>query len=285
MIAVTGATGQLGRLVIDELIQKGTNPKTIVAVARDESKAVDLISKGVEVRFGDYDSSELLEKAFVGAKKILLISGSEVGKRISQHTNAINAAKKANVKAIVYTSILNADTSKIQLAVEHLATEKVIHASGLPFVILRNGWYIENYTGQLNGTIERGAIAGCAKDGKISAATRADYASAAAAVLMEDKKSNATYELGGQGFTMTELAQVISKISGKKVEYVDMLETAYEQMLVSVGAPAPMAQLLADADLGALRGDLVTKSQDLQKLIGRPVTTIENAVRTAIKQL
>lgn len=284
MIAVTGATGHLGQLVIAELIAKGTQPKEIIAVIRNRSKAQDLISKGIEVREADYKSEEALEKAFHGVNQVVMISGSEVGQRVQQHTNIVNAAKKAHVKYIAYTSILKADTSKMLLAKEHLATEQLIKTSGIPYSFLRNGWYIENYTEQLKGALEHGAIAGSAKNGKISAATRADYAAAAVAAV---KKAvpNAIYELGGEAFTMSELAAVVSRLSGKKIEYKDLPASDYAQMLMGFGVPQGFAEVLADSDVGITRGDLYTESTDLKYLIGRSPASLESAVKAAVAKL
>ena len=279
MIAVTGATGQLGKLVVDELIKRGADPKTIVALVRDREKAKDLVSKGVDVRVANYDQPETLDAAFKGVDKVLLISANELGKRGPQHANVVKAAKKANVKLLAYTSILKADTSKMILAGEHLETENLIKASGISYVFLRNSWYIENYTGQLPGYLEHGAIAGAAKDGRVSAATRADYAAAAAAILLKSPKSNAIYELGGKAFTLPELAATISKTSGKKVEYKDMPKQDYEQMLKGVGLPAPIAEMFADSDIGITRGDLFTESRDLENLIGHAPTTVEASLK------
>lgn len=283
MIAITGATGHLGQLVIQDLLQRGFNPKDIVAVVRSKSKAQDLSAKGIQVKEADYSSSEALEKAFTGVENVLLISGSEVGQRLPQHTNVVNAAKKANVKLLIYTSILKADESKMALAVEHLATEKVIQSSGVPFVILRNGWYIENYTQQMASFLEQGAVTGAAKEGRVSAATRADYASAAAAALLGKAKINSVYELGGQAFTLPQLAETISQASGKNVQYQDMPASEYEKMLSSVGVPAPMAHVLADSDVGIVRSELFTDRKDLETLIGRPATTLKEAVAAALK--
>jgi len=284
MIAVTGATGHLGQLVIAELIAKGTQPKEIIAIIRNRSKAQDLISKGIEVREADYKSEEALEKAFHGVNQVVMISGSEVGQRVQQHTNIVNAAKKAHVKYIAYTSILKADTSKMLLAKEHLATEQLIKTSGIPYSFLRNGWYIENYTEQLKGALEHGAIAGSAKNGKISAATRADYAAAAVAAV---KKAvpNAIYELGGEAFTMSELAAVVSRLSGKKIEYKDLPASEYAQMLMGFGVPQGFAEVLADSDVGITRGDLYTESTDLKYLIGRSPASLESAVKAAVAKL
>lgn len=251
---------------------------------RNRSKAADLIAKGIDVREADYAAPEALQKAFAGVDKLLLISGSEIGLRISQHQNVIGAAKKSNVKKIVYTSVLKADVSRMQLAVEHLATEKAIFASGIPFIILRNGWYIENYLGQIEAYLQHGVVPGSAKNGKVSAATRSDYAEAATAALIGTAAVNSIYELGGEAFTLSGLVNAVSEVSGKKVSYLDLPAPDYAKMLVSVGVPDPMAHILADSDLGILRGDLFTDRQDLANLIGHPTMSLLEAIRLTLKK-
>jgi NAD(P)H dehydrogenase (quinone) len=284
MIAITGATGHLGKLVIEHLLKRNVNPNTIVAVVRDATKAKDLATKGITVREANYNSEETLKKAFSGVDKLLLISGSEVGQRISQHQNAISAAKANHVKQILYTSILKADISRMQLAVEHLATENAIRASETPFVILRNGWYIENYTEQISTFLQFGAIAGSAGQGQVSAATRSDYAEAAAVSLLSDAKENRIYELAGAPFTLSELAQVISEFSGKKVVYSDMPEKNYADLLIQAQLPPAFAHILADSDVGITRGELFSESKDLEKLIGHKPTPLAEVVKTILKK-
>ncbi|MBO9668369.1 MAG: SDR family oxidoreductase, partial [Bdellovibrio sp.] len=231
----------------------------------------------------DYTAPETLEIALRNVDKLMMISGSEVGQRVSQHANILSAAKKTNVKFIAYTSILNADKSKMMLATEHLATERMIQESGIQHAFLRNSWYIENYTGQLKNVIASGGIAGAAKNGNISAATRQDYAAAAVTVLLGGAKNNPTYELGGEAFTMQELAAVISRVSGKKVEYQDMPAGEYAQLLLSFGLPKPVAEMLSDSDVGISRGDLYTTSDDLKKLLGRSPTSLEETIKKALQ--
>ncbi|WP_413558975.1 SDR family oxidoreductase [Bdellovibrio sp. HCB209] len=283
MIAVTGATGHLGKLAVETLLNKGTKASEIIAVVRNKGKAQDLVSKGIAVREADYGNAESLTKALQGVEKLLFISGSEAGQRVPQHTNVINAAKKAGVKFVAYTSILKADTSKMILAKEHLVTENLIKDSGIHHAFLRNGWYIENYTEQFGNTLKSGVIAGAAQNGKISAATRSDYAAAIVAVIRNPPAKNATYELGGDAFTLTELAALTSKVSGKKIEYKDMPAPDYSKLLASFGVPQGFADILADSDEGIVRGDLYTTSDDLKKLIGRPLTSLEEAVKKAVQ--
>lgn len=280
MIAITGATGQLGQLVIEHLLKRNVNPKDIVAVVRNPAAASALKEKGIQVREGDYAKPQTLEKAFAGVDKVLLISSNELGQRVVQHQNVVNAAKAVKVKQIVYTSLLKADTSQMQLAGEHLATEKAIRASGLNFVFLRNGWYIENYTGQLASFLERGAIAGSAQDGKISAATRSDYAEAAAVVLLSAEKENKIYELAGASFTLTNLASIISEITGKEVVYADMPVDQYEELLLNAQLPPAIASMLSNSDLGISRGDLFSESKDLENLIGHKAQPLPDVIKT-----
>lgn len=280
-IAVTGATGHLGRLVIESLLDQGISPSNIVAAVRNPAKAADLAERGIEVREADYTKPETLRNALDGIGKLLLVSANEVGQRAEQHRNVIDAAKEAGVKLLAYTSLLNADTSKMALAGEHRETEQMIRESGLPFIFLRNGWYIENYGQSIEQAAKTGVLYGAAGDGKISAATRGDFAEAAATVLTTSVEPNSIFELGGdEAFTLPELAKAISEHSGLDVEYKNLSEDDYAALLVSAGVPEPFAKVLADSDTGIARGDLFTESRDLSRLIGRPTTTIAEARRT-----
>lgn len=292
MITVTGASGHLGRLVVTDLLDRGVPAGEIVAVVRDPAKAADLAARGVQVRVGDYDRPETLGPALAGTRRLLLVSGSEVGKRVPQHRNVIDAATSAGVELIVYTSILRADTSSVPLAAEHLATEELVRASGLPFVLLRNGWYLENYTeAALPQALATGSVFGSAGDGRVAAATRADFAAAAAAVLTDPagtgrigtESAGSVYELGGDHpFTLAELAAEISQASGRPVNYQDLPEDVYAKALTDAGVPAEFAAVLAASDVGISQGDLTTDSGDLRRLIGRPTTTLASAVRAAV---
>ena len=284
MIAVTGSTGHLGRLAVEALLERGVPAGEIVALARTPAKADDLAARGVQVRQADYDYPETLDTALAGVEKLLLVSASEVGRRATQHRNVIDAARAAGVGLLVYTSILKADRSAMQLAAEHRETEEMIRASGLPFVILRNGWYLENYTENLAPTLEHGALLGGGENGRVSAATRSDYAAAAAAVLIGGGHENQVYELGGeQAFTLAELAEIIAEESGRPVQYQNLPEEEYVQALIGAGMPEPFARLLANSDRGVARGDLFTDSEDLRRLIGRPATSPRAAVAAALR--
>lgn len=284
MIVITGATGQLGQIVIEKLL-KTQNPSNVVAAVRNPQKAESLVKAGVQVRTADYGKPETLREAFKGATQILLISSSEVGQRFTQHKAVIEAAQEAKVKQIVYTSILKADTSRLGLAAEHLQTEKLIQQSGLSYTILRNGWYLENHTDNLNPALEYGVIMGSAKDGLFSSASRADFAAAAVAVLTTSGHENKIYELAGDAaFTLSDLAKAVCEKSGREVIYKDMPMGDYEKALIGVGVPAPFANLLADSDVGASLGDLHSNSHDLSRLIGRATTTLDTDLARVLKK-
>ncbi|GEN61465.1 SDR family oxidoreductase [Acetobacter nitrogenifigens] len=285
MYAVTGATGQLGRLVI-EMLLKSVPAERIVAAVRNPTKAADLAKRGVVVREADYSRPETLGPAFVGVEKLLLISSTEVEGRLPRHHAVIDAATKAGVSLIAYTSMLHADTSSARLAVEHKQTEELIVESGLPAVILRNGWYAENHLMALPAALEHGAFIGAARDGRYSSAARHDYAEAAATVLATDGHAGKTYELAADhAFTLAELAAEVSRQSGKTVAYNDLPETAYCDALAGVGLPADLAALLADADVAASRGALFDDGAALGRLIGRQTTPISDLIAAALHRL
>jgi NAD(P)H dehydrogenase (quinone) len=283
-IAVTGATGHLGRLAVEALLQRGVPAADVVATGRRTETLADLADRGVVVRAADYDDEASLEEAFAGADRLLLVSGSEVGQRVRQHGNAVAAARAAGVGFIAYTSIAHADTSTLLLAQEHRATEQLLAGAGVPHALLRNSWYTENYTGQLPVHLEHG-ITGAAGDGAVSAATRADYAAAAAAVVATDGHAGAVYELGGAPFTMTELAQVVSAATGRTVTYTDLPVERYQQVLVAAGLPEPVAAVLADGDRGVAAGELLVEGDDLARLLGRAPTSLPEAVAAAVAAL
>ncbi len=278
-IGVTGATGQLGRLVVESLKSK-VSAETIVALVRNPEKAADL---GIEARAFDYTQAENLVASLKGIDKLLLISGNEVGQRLPQHLAVIDAAKQAGVKQLFYTSILHADSSPLGLATEHLATEVAIKESGLTYTILRNGWYTENYTGSAKGAVGAGAFIGNAGDGKIASAARVDYAEAVAVVLAGEGHEGKTYELAGdEAYTLTELAAEISKQSGKTIPYNNLTEAEYAGILKSFGLPDGLAEMLANSDTGASKGGLFDDSKVLSELIGRPTTSLAKVVADAL---
>lgn len=279
MIAITGATGQLGQHVIESLL-KTVPASQIVAIVRNPAKATALSQQGITVRQADYSDEAAFTTALQGIDKLLLISSSEVGQRAPQHRNVINAAKAAHVKFIAYTSLLHADTSPLGLADEHVATEKMLAESGIAYALLRNGWYTENYLSSAPAALEHGVFIGAAGEGKIASATRADYAAAAARVISEEGHAGKTYELAGDaGWTLSQLAAELAKQSGKKVVYQNLSEADFAAALKGFGLPAGLAEMLADSDVGASKGGLFDDSHTLSKLIGRPTTSLANSVK------
>ncbi|WP_370207327.1 SDR family oxidoreductase [Pararhodobacter marinus] len=279
-IAITGATGQLGRLTIDALKSRAPGA-TLVALVRDSAKAADL---GVEARPFDYHKPATLAPALAGVDVLVLISSSDFNDRAGQHANVIRAAEAAGVGRIVYTSILKGDASPMILAQDHIATEALLAASPLTATVARNGWYTENYTGTLAGALQAGAVAGANASGKISPATRADYAEALAVLASDDAHAGKVYELAGdEAFTMPDFAAEVSAQTGRDVPYAAMSKEASAQMLEQVGLPAPVAQIFADSDACAAEGALFDDSKTLSRLIGRPTTPLKDAVAAALR--
>lgn len=280
MIVVTGATGQLGRLVIKNLLR--TEPaSSIVAVVRDPAKAADLSILGVQVRQADYAQPASLRTAFAGANKLLLISSSELepGQRASHHRAVIDAAIDCEVKLIGYTSVLHASMSPLGLAADHVQTEAMLKASAIPFVVLRNGWYTENYTISIPTALAHGALMGSAGDGRIASAARADYAAAAALAMTLPDQAGRVYELAGDtAYTLSEFAAEISRQSGKAVNYVNLPRADYKAALVGFGLPEPVADLLADSDSCASQGGLFDDKHQLSTLIGGPTTPMAETI-------
>ncbi|MDO5659280.1 MAG: SDR family oxidoreductase [Paracoccus sp. (in: a-proteobacteria)] len=275
-IAVTGATGQLGRLVIERL--KG---RDVIGLARSPDKLADA---GVTARAFDYDKPETLAPALEGVDTLLLISGSEIGSRTPQHRAVIEAAKAAGVGRVVYTSLLRADSSPLTaLAAEHAETEELLRESGLDYTILRNGWYSENYTASVPSALENGAFYGAAGDARIASAARADYADAAVAALTGADHSGKTYELAGSHpYTLAELAAEISRQTDREIPYVNLSEAEYAGALEKAGLPAPVAGAYAAFDAGAAQGGLDGDSAAFEALIGRKTTPLADAVRAAL---
>ena len=281
---ITGATGHFGRHVVETLLERGVQPGEIVATGRDTSKIEDLAERGVRTRVADYDDIGTLRAAFDGADVLLLVSGTDTGTRVQQHRNAIDAANETGVGLVAYTSIANADRARMQLAADHRATERALADSGVPHLLLRNAFYLDVYTAQVPVYLQHGAVLGSADDGRISGATRADLAEGAAAALLADVPAGTVYELGGdEAFTLAELARAVSEASGREVVYRDLPVGEYARALVSAGLPEPYAAVLADADLGIAQGDLLVTSGDLSRLLGRPTTTMPEAVRAAVR--
>ena len=283
-IVVTGATGHFGRLVVAALRRRGVPAEQIIATGRRIDTLSDLAGQGITVRRADFDDEASLAEAFDGATRLLLVSATEVGQRIRQHTNVITAAKAAGVQLIAYTSIAHAPASTLLIGQEHRASEAALADSAVPHVLLRNSWYVDNYTSQLPTYLQHG-IVGAAENGRISGATRADYAEAAAAVLAEDGHSGAVYELGGTAFTMAELAEVVSAVTGASVTYTDLSVPDYQAFLVGAGLPEPAAASIADLDRAVARGELYVDPADLEKLLGRPATPLRTAVAAALQDL
>jgi NAD(P)H dehydrogenase (quinone) len=283
-IVVTGATGSFGRLAIEALLRRGLPASQRVAAGRNLGKLADLRDRGVTVVQVDYGDPLSLRKAFAGADRLLFVSGSEVGQRIPQHQAVVGAAADAGLGLVAYTSAPKADTSGMILAREHRATEEALIRSGLPYVFLRNSWYLENYTANLPVILEHGLI-GAAGDGLISAAARADYAEAAGAVVAGEGHANRVYELGGTPFTLTQLAAEISRLSGREVRYTDLPEEAYARALADAGVPQEAAAVLADSDRAAAQGALHVEGDDLPRLLGRPVTPLADVLEAALSSL
>lgn len=280
--AVTGATGRLGRLVLDELVQK-VAPGDIVALARDPARLADHAAKGIAVRQADYDDPASLDTALAGIDRLLLISGNAVGQRERQHGNVIEAAKRAGVSYLVYTSILKGDQSRLLLVPEHVATEKLLAASGLNHDVLRNGWYSENYTGGLAPALASGKLFGAAGEGRRSTASRADLAAGAAAALVSSPGGQ-VYELAGdEAWTMREFAAEVSRQSGKPVEYIDQYEAEYAKPLAGAGLPPPVAAMLASTSALSSEGELEDHGRALSRLSGRPTTPISQTLAEALR--
>jgi NAD(P)H dehydrogenase (quinone) len=283
-LLITGATGQLGRLVVEQLLAAGVPAGDVIATGRATDKIKDLADRGVQVRAVDFGDAAAVREAVTGADRVLLVSAMEPGGRVAQHRNVIDAAREAGTGLVAYTSIVNAGTATIRLAADHQATEKLLRDSGVPYVLLRNSWYHENYTSRLPAFIAQGAIPGSAGEGRISAAGRADYAAAAVRVLTTDGHAGQAYELGSdEPFTLAQLAAEISAQSGRQVRYVDLPEAEYARALKEHGVPGLMADMLAETDVAVAHGTLYTASGDLGALTGRPATTLSAAVSAALR--
>ena len=281
-IAITGATGQLGNLVIEQLLQL-TAAQNIVALVRKIDKAEHFKVQGIEPREFDYDRPETLVPALLGIDKLLLISANEIGRRTPQHQAVIDAAKVAGVPYLAYTSLLRADTSPLGLAQEHRETEKLIQDSGITYTFLRNNWYSENYLAGVAHTIETGTLFGAAQDGRISSASRIDYAEAAAKVLTSTGHENKTYELAGsESFSLSDLATFIGQAVNKDIIYQNLSAEEYTQGLTQAGLPAGLVDVIVDADIQTIQGAMYSDSKDLEQLIGHKTTSIQDAIKAAL---
>jgi NAD(P)H dehydrogenase (quinone) len=282
-IVVTGATGNLGGLAVDALLRRGAEPDSVIAVGRNTERLELRAERGVRTVAIDYQDRDSLQSAFEGAEKLLLVSGSDIGQRVEQHRNVVESAARAGVELLVYTSILRADSATQLLAGEHQATEELLSSSGIPHVLLRNGWYFENYTSQIPSYLENGAIVGAAGEGRISGASREDYAEAAAAVLTNSDQAGAVYELGGdRAFTMSDLAEELSRQTRRDIAYRNLGVDDYAELLASFGLPEPAARTYADGDRAVADGELYVETGDLSRLIGRPTTPLSEAISAAL---
>jgi NAD(P)H dehydrogenase (quinone) len=283
MIAVTGATGHLGRLVVTGLLDAGVPAGEVVAVVRDPEKAADLAARGVQVRAADYADEAALAAALKGVDRLLLVSGSEVGQRVAQHGNVLQAALGAGVGLVVYTSAPKADDTSLPLAPEHIATERLIADFGLPAVVLRNNWYLENYDQQIRQAAESGELSGSSGEGRIAAAARADFAAAAVAVLTAEQPRPGVVELGGdEAFTLAELAATVAAQTGRPVTYRDLTPEEHLRSLLAAGLPEGTAQFVVGLDQAIAQGALYTGSTALSELTGRPTTTLAEQVRAVL---
>ncbi|MFC8732211.1 SDR family oxidoreductase [Luteimicrobium sp. NPDC057192] len=286
-IVVTGATGHLGRLTVEALLRRGVPATDVVATGRDTTTITDLADRGVVVRRADFGDADSLAEAFRGADKLLLVSASvPVEDRVAHHRRAIDAAVAAGVSLVAYTSTTHADRATTVIGATHGETERYLRDRAVPRVLLRNGWYLENYVEQLPQILAHGTLVGAAGDGRISLGSRADYAEAAAVVLTTEGHAGAVYELGGDtSFTLAEVAQAISSASGEHVSYVDLPVSELAGRLAAAGLPVPLAEVLADADLGMSRGEMETDSGDLCRLIGRAPVSLADALAAAVREV
>lgn len=278
--AITGSTGGLGSLIVKHVLDQGIPPKNILALARNQAKTDSLKNLGVTVRIADYNDPAGYEKALQGVDRLLLVSGSDVGQRLSQHQSVLQAAQKAGVKQVIYTSLAHADTSTNPLAPEHLGTEQALRASGLDWVILRNNWYTENYAGDLAGAKQSGTIVAAVKAGRVASALKIEYAEAAARVLTGEGHSKKVYELAGTPWSFPELAAAATQVLGREVSYKLITEEEKTALLKSFGLPEALAAFFASVDTTIDQGSLGSASGDLAGLLGRSPLDLVSALKT-----
>ncbi|MEV1008845.1 SDR family oxidoreductase [Streptomyces sp. NPDC049881] len=285
MIVVTAATGPFGRLAVEALLRRGVPAGEVVAAVRSPERAAGLAALGVVVREADYDRPGTLAAAFEGADRVLLVSGNDVGRRIPQHQAVIDAARAAGVRLLAYTSVLHADDATLSIAPEHRATEEYLAASGLPHVLLRNGWYTENYAPTARQGVATGTVIGATGEGRIASASRADYADAAAAVLTGgDAHAGAVYELSGDtAWTMAEFAATLADVAGTPVVHRDLTPDAYAAALAGNGVPEEVARMLAGMETDIAAGALADTPGDLARLTGRPTTPLRDTLAELLK--
>eukprot|EP00981_Chlorochromonas_danica_P013522 scaffold6421_cov251-Ochromonas_danica.AAC.16 len=286
-ILITGANGQLGRFVLKHLVKQAAGKGVkIIAAMRSPSRAADLAELGVEIRKADYSDPSSLDEAFQGVSKVLLISSSEMsGQRVSQHRNVIEAAQRSGVKLLVYTSLLHASTTSLVFAGDHVATEEILKASTVPYIILRNGWYTENYLQSVPAALQHGALIGAAGEGKVSSAGREDYGEAAATVLLDSERYiNQVIELAGdEAYTLSELTAELSAQTGRTIPYVNMSEKDFSQTLAAAGIPQVFADLLAGSDVAVSKGDLFDYNKVLSRLIGHGTTPLSVLLKASLQ--
>lgn len=283
-MVVTGATGSLGTLVIEGLLER-VPADSVVAVVRDRDKGAALAARGVRLTTADYGAPDTFRGVFRAGDRVLLISGNDVtADRVAQHRTVVDAAASAGVGLLAYTSVPGA--LQARLADPHRRTEGLILASGLPYTLLRNNWYTEAYTEQLPLVLHLGAVARACADGRVASASRADYAAAAVAVLTGQGHENRTYELGGDtAWSLAEYAAEVSRGAGREVPYRALTFDGYLAHLTSAGVPARAAELLAGADVSVARGQLAGTPGTLSRLIGRPTTPMRRSVAEAMAGL
>lgn len=278
-IAVTGATGQLGALVIDHLLDR-VPASEVVAVVRDAEKARRHADRGVEVRVADYTDRAALESALAGVDRLLLVSGNEIGQRTTQHTTVIEAAKAAGVGFVAYTSVLQAEGSPLLVAPEHVETEHVLADSGLPHTLLRNGWYHENYAPSIDAARHTGAVLTSAGDGRVASAARTDYAEAAAIVLTSDAPAS-VYELSGDvAWTQDDLASALADVLGTPVDVQQVDSAAHTAALTAAGLDEGTVHFVVTTDGHIAGGHLASTPGDLAALLDRPTTPLVETLRT-----